>query len=114
MSKVRVCFFGTPEFATVALKGLLQDEHFEVVGVVTQPDRPSGRKLQLNPSPVKSLALSHNLKVLAPESLKNNGMIVDAIKSWGAEVGVGMIFSAAEREARKSLLGTSAKRCACV
>lgn len=88
MSKVRVCFFGTPEFATVALKSLLQDKHFEVVGVITQPDRPSGRKLQLTPSPVKSLALSGNLKVLAPESLKNNVVITDAIKSWGAEVGV--------------------------
>ncbi len=88
MSKVRVCFFGTPEFATVALKSLLQDKHFEVVGVVTQPDRPSGRKLQLTPSPVKSLALSGNLKFVAPESLKNNVMITDAIKSWGAEVGV--------------------------
>ena len=92
MSKVRVCFFGTPDFATVALKALLQDEHFEVVGVVTQPDRPSGRKLQLTPSPVKSLALSHNLKVLAPESLKNNSLITDAIKSWGAEVGVVVAF----------------------
>ncbi len=92
MSKVRVCFFGTPEFATVALKSLLEDDHFEVVGVVTQPDRPSGRKLQLTPSPVKTLALSHNLKVLAPESLKNNVMITDAIKSWGAEVGVVVAF----------------------
>ncbi len=76
----------------MALKSLLQDEHFEVVGVVTQPDRPSGRKLQLTPSPVKSLALSCNLKVLAPESLKNNVMITDAIKSWGAEVGVVVAF----------------------
>ncbi len=92
MSQVRVCFFGTPDFATVALKSLLQDDHFEVVGVVTQPDRPSGRKLQLTPSPVKTLALSHNLKVLAPESLKNNMMITDAIKSWGAEVGVVVAF----------------------
>ncbi len=92
MSKVRVCFFGTPDFATVALTTLLKDEHFEIVGVVTQPDRPSGRKLQLNPSPVKSLALSHNLKVLAPESLKNNVMITDAIKSWGAEVGIVVAF----------------------
>ncbi len=92
MSKVRVCFFGTPDFATVALKALLEDEHFEVVGVVTQPDRPSGRKLQLTPSPVKSLALSHQLKVLSPESLKNNPLITDAIKSWGAEVGVVVAF----------------------
>jgi methionyl-tRNA formyltransferase len=92
VSKVRVCFFGTPDFAVTALKALLADEHFEVVGVVTQPDRPSGRKLQLTASPVKTLALSNNLKVLAPESLKNNPLITDAIRSWGAEVGVVVAF----------------------
>lgn len=88
MSKVRVCFLGTPEFAVTSLKALLADEHFEVVGVVTQPDRPAGRKLQLTPSPVKMLAQAHGLKVLAPESLKSNQLILDEIKSWGAEVGV--------------------------
>lgn len=88
MSKVRVCFLGTPEFAVSSLRALLEDEHFEVVGVVTQPDRPAGRKLQLTPSPVKVLALAHGLKVLAPESLKANPLILDEIKSWGAEVGV--------------------------
>lgn len=71
-----------------SLRALLEDEHFEVVGVVTQPDRPAGRKLQLTPSPVKVLALAHGLKVLAPESLKANPLILDEIKSWGAEVGV--------------------------
>lgn len=88
VSKVRVCFLGTPEFAVTSLKALLADEHFEVVGVVTQPDRPAGRKLQLTPSPVKVLALSHGLKVLAPESLRADQAVLDEIKSWGAEVGV--------------------------
>lgn len=88
MSKVRVCFLGTPEFAVTSLKALLEDEHYEVVGVVTQPDRPAGRKLQLTPSPVKMLAQAHGLKVLAPESLKSNPLILDEISSWGAEVGV--------------------------
>ena len=88
MSKIRVCFLGTPDFAATSLKALLDDEHFEVVGVVTQPDRPAGRKLTLTPSPVKTLALNHSLKVLAPESLKDNQLIVDAIKTWGAEVAV--------------------------
>jgi methionyl-tRNA formyltransferase len=92
VSKVRVCFFGTPEFAVTSLQALLSDEHFEVVGVVTQPDRPRGRKLQLTPSPVKSLALANNLKVLCPESLKKNPLMVDAIKTWRAEVGVVVAF----------------------
>lgn len=92
MSKVRVCFLGTPEFAVTSLKALLADDHYEIVGVVTQPDRPAGRKLQLTPSPVKSLALEHGLKVVAPESLKNSPDIVAEIKSWGAEVGVVVAF----------------------
>jgi len=92
VSKVRVCFLGTPDFAVTSLKALLDDEHFEVVGVVTQPDRPAGRKLQLTPSPVKVLAQSHGLKVLAPESLKSNQLILDEISSWGAEVGVVVAF----------------------
>lgn len=92
MSKVRVCFLGTPEFAVTSLKALLEDEHYEVVGVVTQPDRPAGRKLQLTPSPVKVLAQAHGLKVLAPESLKADQAVLDEIKTWGAEVGVVVAF----------------------
>lgn len=92
MSKVRVCFLGTPEFAATSLKAILEDEHYEVVGVVTQPDRPSGRKLALTPSPVKQLALNKGLRVLSPESLKDNRLILDAIKTWGAEVAVVVAF----------------------
>ncbi len=92
MSKVRVCFFGTPEFAVTSLKALLEDDHYEVVGVVTQPDRPSGRKLQLTPSPVKTLALSKNLPVLTPESLKVDQAAVETIRSWNSEVGVVVAF----------------------
>ncbi len=88
MSRVRVCFLGTPEFAATALKTLLDDEHFEVVGVVTQPDRPSGRKLQLLPTPVKVLAESHGLSVLAPESLRKDPLMLTEIKKWRAEVAV--------------------------
>ena len=91
MSKVRVCFLGTPEFALVALKSLLADEHFEVVGVVTQPDRPAGRKMILTPSPVKSLAISHGIPVLSPESV-NKDFILAEIQKWGAEVAVVVAF----------------------
>jgi methionyl-tRNA formyltransferase len=92
VSKVRVCFLGTPEFAVTSLKALLADEHFEVVGVVTQPDRPAGRKMQLTPSPVKVLALEHGLKVITPESLKKDPVAVEEIRSWGAEVGIVVAF----------------------
>jgi methionyl-tRNA formyltransferase len=80
VSKIRVAFLGTPDFAVVALKKILQDEHYEVVGVVTQPDRPSGRKLNLTPSPVKQLALAHGLHVICPESV-NKDFILQEIQN---------------------------------
>lgn len=87
MSKVRICFLGTPEFALVALKELAQDEHYEIVGVVTQPDRPAGRKMQLTPSPVKSFCLAQGLRVISPESIKQD-VILEEIQKWGAEVAI--------------------------
>lgn len=69
MSKVRIVFLGTPEFAVAALEKLVVDEHFEIVAVVTQPDRPAGRNMKLTPSPVKILAELHGLKVFSPESV---------------------------------------------
>jgi len=67
---LRIIFAGTPLFAEKALKALLEQK-FEVVAVLTQPDRPAGRGMQLRPSPVKELALQHGLTVLQPTSLKN-------------------------------------------
>ncbi|MBS0317253.1 MAG: methionyl-tRNA formyltransferase, partial [Proteobacteria bacterium] len=69
---MRILFAGTPEFARVALGGLLAAGH-EVALVLTQPDRPSGRGLQTLPSPVKRLALEHRLPVLQPRSLRLDG-----------------------------------------
>lgn len=66
---MRVIFAGTPEFAATALKALLALP-VEVVAVLTQPDRPSGRGMHLLPSPVKQLALEHGLPVWQPLSLK--------------------------------------------
>lgn len=65
---MKIIFAGTPHFAASALEALLK--HHQVVAVLTQPDRPSGRGMQLTASPVKQLALQHGLPVLQPESLK--------------------------------------------
>ncbi|MDP3024119.1 MAG: methionyl-tRNA formyltransferase [candidate division Zixibacteria bacterium] len=67
---MRIVFMGTPEFALPSLELLLKSEH-QVVGVVTQPDKPKGRGLKLSASPVKEFAIKHNLKVLTPEDLKS-------------------------------------------
>ena len=60
---------GTPDFAVTSLDRLASDEHFEIVAVVSQPDRPAGRKMQLTPSPVKTRALELGLKVFTPETV---------------------------------------------
>ncbi len=65
---MKIIFAGTPHFAASALAALLK-EH-QVVAVLTQPDRPSGRGMQLTASPVKQLALQHGLPVLQPATLK--------------------------------------------
>ena len=74
-----------------SLSRLLDDEHYEIVGVVTQPDRPAGRKMQLTPSPVKALALEKGLKVISPESV-NKEEILQEIASWTAEVAIVVAF----------------------
>ena len=67
---MKILFMGTPDIATVSLKKLI-DEGFEIVGVVTQPDKPKGRGHKLAPSEVKVLAGEHNIAVYQPEKLKN-------------------------------------------
>lgn len=67
---LRIIFAGTPDFAATSLKALLNSEH-SVVAVYTQPDRPSGRGRKLTPSPVKAIALEHDIAVYQPQSLKD-------------------------------------------
>jgi methionyl-tRNA formyltransferase len=69
---VRVAFAGTPAFASVALARVL-DAGFEVPLVLTQPDRPAGRGMKLQPSAVKTLAIERGLPVAQPHSLKLDG-----------------------------------------
>lgn len=67
---MKIIFAGTPHFAEKALQALL-DKKMEIVAVLAQPDRPSGRGMQLKAGPVKQLAVQHGLTVLQPQSLKN-------------------------------------------
>lgn len=67
-----VVFMGTPAFAAPILEGLIQANDYEVLAVVTQPDRPVGRKRILTPSPVKEVALKHGIEVLQPQKLSGS------------------------------------------
>ena len=66
---MRIVFFGTPAFAVPTLAALLQSSH-QVVGVVTQPDKPRGRGQKVSDAPVKTLAIERGVKVLQPDRLK--------------------------------------------
>ncbi|MCX8035647.1 MAG: methionyl-tRNA formyltransferase [Candidatus Sumerlaeia bacterium] len=66
---MRIIFMGTPDFAVPTLERLIESRH-EVVCVVTQPDRPSGRGRQIHPPPVKLVAVRHNIPVLQPEKIR--------------------------------------------
>lgn len=69
MKNIKIIFMGTPEFSVPVLEGLI--ENYEVVGVVTQPDKEVGRKKELRYSPVKELALKHNIQVMQPINIKS-------------------------------------------
>lgn len=75
--KSKLIFFGTQDFGAGILLALIESGEYDIVTVVTQPDRPVGRKHELEASPVKQLAQKHGLKVLQPESLKNFEPIAD-------------------------------------
>lgn len=67
---MKIIFAGTPHFAASALEALLANNH-EVVAVLTQPDRPAGRGMQLAPSPVKQVAVQHGIPVMQPLTLRS-------------------------------------------
>ncbi|TXE16025.1 methionyl-tRNA formyltransferase [Psychroserpens burtonensis] len=71
---LRIIFMGTPDFAVATLKTLV-DSDYDVVGVITAPDKPAGRGRQLNESAVKNYATEHGLRVLQPTNLKNPDFI---------------------------------------
>lgn len=72
---MKILFMGTPDFAGAALKALLNGSQHEIVGVVTQPDKPKGRGYSLTAPPVKECALAHGIPVYQPETLKNNAFL---------------------------------------
>ena len=79
----KIVFMGTPDFAVPSLTALM--ESHQVVGVVTQPDRPAGRKKRLRESPVKGLARAAGIPVIQPRRIREE-MAMEALRSWDADV----------------------------
>lgn len=80
---MKILFMGTPEFAAVNLKAIV--EKHDVVAVISQPDRPKGRGKKLQPTPVKEIALEYNIPVYQPEKIKDKEF-VNFLKTIDADV----------------------------
>ena len=78
IKRIKVIFMGTPEFSVPILNALIAN--YQVVAVVTQPDKRVGRKQILTPSPIKLLAVENKIPVYQPEKIKNNGRFLNEIK----------------------------------
>ncbi|MDE6291534.1 MAG: methionyl-tRNA formyltransferase, partial [Muribaculaceae bacterium] len=87
---LRIVFFGTPEFAVESLDALIKND-YNVVGVVTMPDKIAGRGHKLYQSDVKKYALEHDLPILQPEKLKSEEFL-SALRSLNADLFIVIAF----------------------
>lgn len=87
---LRIVFMGTPDFAVATLKALLENE-YNVVGVITAPDRKAGRGQKIKASAVKLFALEHNLNILQPKNLKADSFI-EELKALNANLQIIVAF----------------------
>ncbi len=87
---LRIVFMGTPDFAVESLKALVEN-NYNIVGVITAPDKPAGRGYKLQPSAVKEYALSKGLHILQPENLKNEVFLTE-LKQLEADIQVVVAF----------------------
>ena len=83
---MKIVFFGTPQFAVPTLEKLLNHSEFDVLAVVTQPDKRRERGNKLTPTPVKAIATAHNLPVWQPERVKKDTETLTQLKQLDADV----------------------------
>ena len=82
---MKVLFMGTPDFAEESLKSLVEAK-YDIVGVVTNPDKPKGRGMKMVASPVKQYAIEKGLKIYQPEKVRKNTEFIEEIKSLNPDV----------------------------
>jgi methionyl-tRNA formyltransferase len=83
---MRIIFLGTPQFAIPTLEKLLANPQFQVVGVVTQPDKKRGRGDKLSPSPIKELATAHQLPIWQPARIKKDPDTIESLRALAADI----------------------------
>lgn len=89
---IKVVFFGTPKIAVKSLEYLLKCEEIEIQAVVTQPDKPAGRGNKLTMPPIKEFAISHNLPVFQPKSIRKEPEIQEELKKLNPDFFVTFAF----------------------
>ena len=82
---LKILFMGTPDFAKESLESIFDAGH-NIIGVVTNPDKPKGRGLKMVASPVKEFALEKNLKIYQPVKVRNNEEFINEIKDLKPDV----------------------------
>ncbi|MGL5788418.1 MAG: methionyl-tRNA formyltransferase [Bacteroidales bacterium] len=87
---LRIVYMGTPDFAVESLRALVEGG-YNVVGVITMPDKPAGRGMKLQYSPVKQYALEAGIPLLQPEKLKNEEFLAE-LKAWNADLQIVVAF----------------------
>ena len=90
--KIKVVYFATPDIALKSLEYLFNSDSIEICAVVTQPDKPAGRGKKLKMSPIKEFALSHNLPVFQPKSIRKEFDIQDSLKKFEPDFFVTFAF----------------------
>ena len=90
MKDLNIVFMGTPDFAVTILDALVK-HNYNIVGVITAPDKPAGRGRKLNQSAVKKYALEHNLNILQPTNLKSD-VFLDELKALKANLQIIVAF----------------------
>ena len=89
---IRIVYFGTPHIALKSLENFYNNKEFEVLAVVTQPDKPAGRGKKLTMSPIKEFAIANNIKVFQPKSIRKEPEMLAEIKALSPDFFVTFAF----------------------
>ena len=92
MNKISVVFFGTPDIALLSFQKLISDENFNVLALVTQPQRPSGRGKKITDSKLKQEAVKNNIPVFEPVKISKEEEIINALKKMSPDFFVTFAF----------------------
>ena len=98
---MNILFMGTPDFALKSLEAIYEN-NYNIIGVVTNPDKPKGRGMKLQFSDVKKYAIEKNLKIFQPQKIKNNTEFIEQIKNLEPDI-ICVVASRKTRTTRKIL-----------